>query len=292
MRPVSLLFHDVYESDPRESGFRSPAADRYKLSVAQFEAQLDGLLELRIPLTPRSWSEGGSPESRLSTLRQAQGGPEGGRATTGSGRPETLEERIPVVLTVDDGGASYYTAIAHRLEALGLRAHCFVSTDYIGERGFLTPQQIRDLDARGHTIGTHSASHPARFSTLTTSDMRREWSDSRQRLEDILNHAVTVGSVPGGYFSLAVAEAAAHAGLRTLYTSEPTTRSSMSAGLRVVGRFTIRRGHPRDMARRFASVAPWARCGAWVGWNAKALVKPVLGASYSRVADWILEPNR
>jgi peptidoglycan/xylan/chitin deacetylase (PgdA/CDA1 family) len=143
MRPVSLLFHDVYESDPRESGFRSPAADRYKLSLPDFEAQLDGLAELRIP-DPRS--------------------------------------RIPAVITVDDGGVSYYTVIADRLEALGLRAHGFVSTDYIGERGFLTPQQIRELDARGHTIGTHSASHPARFSALTISDMRREWSDSRQRL--------------------------------------------------------------------------------------------------------------
>ena len=264
MRRVSLLFHDVYESDPRESGFRSPAADRYKLSVAEFEAQLDGLVELRIPLARRSSSSGG-------------------------GNPES---RIPAVITVDDGGVAYYTVIADRLEALGLRAHCFVSTDYIGERGFLTPERIRELDARGHTIGTHSASHPARFSALTTADMRREWSDSRQRLEDIVDHAVTVGSVPGGYFSRAVAEAAAYAGLQTLYTSEPTTRRSMLDGLRVVGRFTIRRGHPSDMARRFASAAPWARCGAWVGWNAKALIKPVLGASYSRVADWILEPNR
>jgi peptidoglycan/xylan/chitin deacetylase (PgdA/CDA1 family) len=253
MRPVSLLFHDVYESDPRESGFRSPAADRYKLSVPEFEGQLDRLVEIRIP----------NPESR-----------------------------IPAVITFDDGGLSYYTVIADRLEALGLRAHCFVSTDYIGERGFLTPQQIRELDARGHTIGTHSVSHPARFSALTTSEMRREWSDSRQRLEDIVDHPVTVGSVPGGYFSRKVAEAAAYAGLRTLYTSEPTTRSSMFDGLRVVGRFTIRRGHAPDMAFRFASAAPWARCGAWVGWTAKALVKPVLGASYSRVADWILESNR
>jgi peptidoglycan/xylan/chitin deacetylase (PgdA/CDA1 family) len=243
----------VYESSPSESGFRSPAADRYKLSVPEFEAQLDRLAQLRVP---------------------------------------NLESRIPAVVTVDDGGISYYTVIADRLEALGLRAHCFVSTDCIGERGFLTPQQIRELDARGHTIGTHSASHPTRFSALTTSDMRREWSDSRQRLEDIVDHPVTVGSVPGGYFSRAVAEAAAYAGLRTLYTSQPTTRPSTVDGLRVVGRFTIRRGHAADMALRFASAAPWARCGAWLGWNAKALVKPVLGASYSRVADWILEPNR
>ena len=253
MRPVCLLCHDVSESDPRESGFRSPAADRYKLSVPEFEAQLDRLAELRIP----------DPQSR-----------------------------IPAVLTFDDGGISYYTVIADRLEALGLRAHCFVSTDRIGERGFLTPQQIRELDARGHTIGTHSASHPTRFSALTTSDMRREWSDSRQRLEDIVDHPVTVGSVPGGYFSRAVAEAAAYAGLRTLYTSQPTTTPSLFDDLRVVGRFTIRRGHAPDMAFRFASAPPWARCSAWVGWNAKALVKPVLGASYSRLADWILEPNR
>jgi peptidoglycan/xylan/chitin deacetylase (PgdA/CDA1 family) len=267
MRPVSLLFHDVYESAPCESGFRSPAADRYKLSVPEFEAQLDGLVELRTA----------NPEFRPST---------------GSGRPAVLEWRIPIVITVDDGGVSFHTAIADRLETLGLRAHCFISTDYIGERGFLTPQQIRELDARGHVIGTHSASHPARFSALEASEMRREWSDSRQRLEDIVDHAVTVGSVPGGYFSRAVADAAADAGLRTLYTSEPTTKPSTLDGLRIVGRFTLRRGHPPDMAFRFASSAPWARCGAWVGWNAKALVKPVLGASYSRVANWILEPNR
>jgi peptidoglycan/xylan/chitin deacetylase (PgdA/CDA1 family) len=253
MRIVSLLFHDVYESDPRESGFRSPAADRYKLSVPDFEAQLDGLVERRIP----------DPGSR-----------------------------IPAVITVDDGGVSYYTAVADRLEAAGLRGHCFVTTDFIGERGFLTSQQLRELDERGHVVGTHSASHPARFSALTGPDMRREWSESRQRLEDIVGHAVTVGSVPGGYFSRAVAEAAADAELRTLYTSEPTTRPSIVEDCRVLGRFTIRRGHPRDMTRRFASGSPWARCGAWVRWNAKAVVKPMLGASYSRVADWILEPNR
>jgi peptidoglycan/xylan/chitin deacetylase (PgdA/CDA1 family) len=264
MRPVSLLFHDVYASSPRESGFNSLAADRYKLSVPEFDAQLDGLADLRIPLVRRtSWRQGGNPPSR-----------------------------IPAVLTFDDGGVSFHTLIADRLEALGARAHCFVSTDYIGEHGFLTPQQIRELDARGHVIGTHSSSHPSRFSALTSAEMRREWADSRQRLEDILDHPVTVGSVPGGYFSRAVAEAAAAAGLQTLYTSEPTTKPSMVDGLRVAGRFTIRRGHPPEMALRFASPAPWARCGAWVGWNAKALVKPVLGASYSRVADWILEPNR
>jgi len=253
MQVVSLLFHDVYATDPRESGFRSPAADRYKLTIPAFEAQLDGLEDLRIP----------NPESR-----------------------------IPVVITVDDGGVSYYATIADRLESMGLRGHCLVSTDFTGGRGFLSAAQIRELDARGHVIGTHSASHPPRFSALTPADMRHEWSESRMKLEDILGRAVTVGSVPGGYFSDAVAKAAVDAGLRTLFTSEPTTKPSAFDECELIGRFTIRRGHPADMARRLAASAPWARCSAWVGWNAKELVKPMLGASYARIADWILEPNR
>lgn len=253
MRIVSLLFHDVFASDPGESGFRSPAADRYKLSIPDFEAQLDGLVESRIP----------DPGSRL-----------------------------PVHLTFDDGGVSYYTAVADRLEAADLRGHCFVTTDYVGRHGFLTPAQIRELAARGHTIGTHSASHPARFSALSPADMRREWVVSRQQLEDVLGQPVTVGSVPGGYFSAEVAKAAAASGLSKLFTSEPTAKSLNVDGCEVIGRFTIRRGHPPDMARRFVSQSPWARCGAWVGWNAKGLVKPMLGGSYARIADWILEPNR
>ena len=47
MQTVSLLFHDVYAADPRESGFGSPAADRYKLSLGQFDEQLAGLALVR-----------------------------------------------------------------------------------------------------------------------------------------------------------------------------------------------------------------------------------------------------
>ena len=270
MRVVSLLFHDVYESDPRESGFRSPAADRYKLTVPDFEAQLDGLAGVHVE-TPWLANE---------FLR------------TGEPRIPDPGSRIPAAITFDDGGESYYTVAADRLEALDWRGHCFVSTDFIGQRGFLTPAQLRELDARGHVIGSHSASHPARFNSLTLAEMRAEWSDSRQKLEDVLGHAVTVGSVPGGYFSDDVAKTAGDAGLRVLFTSEPTTRMTSAHDLFLIGRFTIRRGHPSYAAQRFVVATPWARCSAWVGWNAKALVKPVLGASYARIADWILEPNR
>ena len=122
------------------------AADRYKLSLRQFDAQLAGLAQVRAdaPVLVQEIS-GGLKASWLPAS-----GYEGVDA--------------PYLMTVDDGGVSYYTLVADRLEARGWRGHCFVSTDAIGTRGFLTASQLRELDTRGHVIGSHSASHPARFS--------------------------------------------------------------------------------------------------------------------------------
>jgi peptidoglycan/xylan/chitin deacetylase (PgdA/CDA1 family) len=243
MRTVSLLFHDVYDADPRESGFASEAADRYKLPLTDFDAQLEGL--------------------------------------TGFHRDDFR-------VTVDDGGLSYYTHVADRLERQGWRGICFVTTNLIATPGFLDAQMLRELDRRGHVIGTHSLSHPKRFSALKPDAMQREWGLSRAILEDILGHPVTVGSVPGGYFSHTVARSAAEAGLRTLFTSEPTTSVGSEYGCTLLGRFTIRKDDANSLARRLVAPAPWTRWTAWASWNAKGLVKPLLGTNYMRVADWLL----
>jgi peptidoglycan/xylan/chitin deacetylase (PgdA/CDA1 family) len=257
MRHVSLLFHDVYVRDPRESGFSSRAADRYKLSAAEFEGQLRGLQSLVSGLSSNS-----------------------------DQRPKTIDQR-PFTITVDDGGVSYYTQVADRLEALGWRGYCFVTTDCIGQAGFLTAGQIRELDARGHVIGSHTASHPYRFHTCTPDRMREEWTRSRARLEELLGHTVTVASVPGGFFSRAVARAAEDAGITMLYTSEPLARVWREGACTLAGRFALRAGCAPTTAARFVGLSPWTRCREWTSWNVKGLVKPVLGQSYARVADWV-----
>ena len=264
MPVLSLLFHDVYAADPRESGFASEAADRYKLSAPAFDAQLQGVARVRRD-APLLVTEPGSQNAS------------GGRST-----------QDPFVITLDDGGVSYYTIVADRLEALGWRGHCFVSTDAIGSRGFLDAPQIRELDARGHVIGSHTASHPSRFSACSVDRMQQEWVRSRQALEDLLGHEVTVASVPGGSYSRTVARIALDAGLKTLFTSEPITAIRDEQGCRVLGRFTIRRGDSPDTARRLVLPAPWTRWSAWASWNAKGLVKPLLGSAYARMADVVL----
>jgi peptidoglycan/xylan/chitin deacetylase (PgdA/CDA1 family) len=258
MRAVSLLFHDVYIANPRESGFGSAAADRYKLALSDFDAQLQRLAAA-------------APGKPLLAPSLACG-----------------DENTPFLITVDDGGVSYYTLFAERLEALGWRGQCFVATAMIGQPGFLSAAQIRELDARGHVIGSHSVSHPPRFSACSINRMHGEWADSRAALEDVLGHEVRVASVPGGYYSRTVARTARRAGLHVLFTSEPTTALRDEDGILVVGRFTIRRGDDADTARRLVRPEPWTRCLAWATWNAKGVVKPLLGPSYRRVADWIM----
>ena len=276
-RAVSLLFHDVYVADPAESGFVSDAADRYKLRLPDFDAQLDRVAAARGD-APVMVGRGGSGE-RGDVTQSSQ--------RSGDRRESSLASSAqPWLITFDDGGVSYHTAIADRLESRGWRGHCFVTTDCIGRRGFLDAAQIRELDARGHVIGSHSATHPTRFSACSYQQMVAEWRTSRQALEDVLGHDVRVASVPGGYFSPVVARSAQEAGLAVLFTSEPVTSIESEPGFTLIGRFTIRLGDAHDAAMRFVAPAPWARAGAWASWNAKGLIKPLLGSSYSRVADW------
>ena len=242
---VNLLFHDVFVTDPAESGFQSPAADRYKLPIGVFQEHLDHVALLRSPALPFS-------------------------------------------LTFDDGGESYYTVIADILERMNWRAHCFVPTDFIDRPGFLTRRQIRELDARGHCIGAHSASHPARMSSCDDAVLRDEWTRSVGVLENLLGHAVRLASVPGGYYSTAVARAAQAAGIRTLFTSEPVTRAFVIGECTIVGRFAIRQYNAATLSARLVHTGPWTRVAMWTDWNVKALCKPILGPAYVRVADWLM----
>lgn len=258
---LALLFHDVYQSDPASSGFAGVAAARYKLSLAEFERQLDGLAR---------------------NLRRAPGLLHGASVAT----PDSALAPT-VTLTFDDGGASYLGLVADRLEHRGWRAHCLVTTDRIGSRGFLDAAGLRELHARGHAIGSHSASHPARFAALDDARLHAEWRDSRTALEDLLGAPVSTGSVPGGDYAPRVARAAAACGLALLFTSEPVQRPERVAGCLVVGRYAVRHGARPDLCARLARDDPATLAAEWLVWNAKKPLKACLRAGYPRVAGWM-----
>src|SRR6266853_137198 len=258
MKATSLMYHDVVEGDdPDSSGFPGGAAALYKLPRAAFERHLEALS-----------AAGGRPQ-----VAAAEGWDCGQR----------------LFLTFDDGGVSASSVIAPLLDKYQWRGHFFMTTNCIGRQGFLTADQLRELARQGHVIGTHSSSHPTVMSALSRSELLAEWSTSRARLEDILGARVEVASVPGGYYSSAVGETAAEAGIRILFYSHPTVQAHRAAGCWVLGRYHLQRHMSAETAAGFA-VSRWApRFRQALLWNCKKAAKTVAGGAYLKLWRTLLE---
>ena len=88
-----------------------------------------------------------------------------------------------VVLTFDDGPAGATTdAVLAALAAECLRATFFV----VGERTAARPDQLRRIAAAGHTIGTHTATHPI-LATLAPAAAEREILSGFRTVDTILH---------------------------------------------------------------------------------------------------------
>ena len=95
------------------------------------------------------------------------------------------DERV-AWLTIDDGPSADTRAILDLLDARGTKATFFL----VGERALQRPDEVRELLRRGHGIGNHSATHPAKwFWALGPARLRREIGDTQRILADITGEA-------------------------------------------------------------------------------------------------------
>ena len=252
MKVTALMYHDVVgEEGFAGSGFAGGDAHIYKLTRDAFAAHLAAISAVvsPAPVAP----------ALLETIHDAPSSP-----------PQ-------VALTFDDGGVGAITHAAPLLESAGWRGHFFVTTDWIGRPGFLNAAQVAELHRRGHVIGSHSCSHPPRISACDDAQLALEWRDSVRLLGDIVGAPITVASVPGGYYSDRVADAARAAGVRVLFTSEPTRTVRHRGDLALVGRLTLMRDDPPALARAFASGERLPALRQAALWSAKKVVKRVGG---------------
>jgi peptidoglycan/xylan/chitin deacetylase (PgdA/CDA1 family) len=259
MKVICILYHDVVRFGKFESsGFLIPGADRYKLDTDEFDRHLNAIA--------------GTVEKTPVALTNLD--------------DELLDEQL--LFTFDDGGASSYSVIADALENYGWRGYFFVTTNFVDTPRFLTRGQIRELRKRGHVIGSHSCSHPLQMSRCSLSRLDKEWTQSVKALEDILGESVDMASVPGGAYSKSVAESAGAAGIRALFTSEPTTRCWKVGTMCVLGRFTVRQGMVSKAVVRLISSRGLERFRQSASWKAKSVLKTVGGKYYGRLRNRLL----
>jgi peptidoglycan/xylan/chitin deacetylase (PgdA/CDA1 family) len=208
---------------------------------------------------------------------------------------DAILERRPAagapLFTFDDGGSAAQAA-ADQLESRGLRGHFFVTANYIGAPGFVNAAAIRDLDRRGHVVGSHSCSHPLRIGHCSIEQLHDEWMRSRDVISGLLGRPITFASVPGGDFQPPVAEAAAAAGFTDLFTSEPTPVSRPAFALTLHGRFTVRSWTRASTAAALAGGDYLPRVRQALAWNVKKLGKQLGGERYLRVRQLVLGDGR
>jgi peptidoglycan/xylan/chitin deacetylase (PgdA/CDA1 family) len=241
MKLRSLMYHDIVAPGHDDSsGFPGAAAARYKLDTNAFAQHLGTLAGSGLRFASVN-SAAASSEARC-------------------------------LLTFDDGGASA-VEIAAALAAHGMTGHFFVVTERIGQPGFVTADDLRMLRAAGHVVGSHSHTHPAEISRLGAAALAAEWQQSVDRLRQCLGEPILVASVPGGFYSRPVALAAAAAGIRYLFTSEPTARTHQVDGCLVLGRYALWRGMGPQRALALARGQGLACRWQWLIWNSKKPLK-------------------
>jgi peptidoglycan/xylan/chitin deacetylase (PgdA/CDA1 family) len=136
----------------------------------------------------------------------------------------------PVIISVDDGYVDDVRTILPDLERWHMVATFFVITGRTHEPGFVTADQIRQLDRAGMDVGDHTAHH-VDLRLLTPAQLRMETAGSRHELQSILGHPVYYFAYPFGDFNDQVLAAVRAAGFTMAYTTEGGSTESSDAPL-------------------------------------------------------------
>ena len=152
---------------------------------------------------------------------------------------------ISCAVTFDDGRAGTFVHALPALLESQIPATLFAISGFLGRPGFMEPWMLRVWHAAGLRVGSHSVTHRP-LPSLSQRDARRELSDSKARLEDILGAPVADFALPGGNDTRRVRQLALESGYARVYTSRPAFARE---GDRALPRFAIRETTPVDAIR-------------------------------------------
>jgi peptidoglycan/xylan/chitin deacetylase (PgdA/CDA1 family) len=213
MIPI-LAYHQIVDDDFDVN--TAPVGDRpYCLEESAFREQMDYLTQQRYTVL--------SLNQLMDNLHHKTESPE-----------------QTVVITFDDGHISNYTRALPILLERAMTATFFIVTSRVGESDWLNGSQMRELQQRGMTIGSHTVSHPF-LSQLGVQEVRWELEQSKKTLENELGTPIAAFAVPYGYEPAGLEQIAKECGYRAVCNSRLGLVNTRANILRLP-RVTIRRG--------------------------------------------------
>ena len=134
----------------------------------------------------------------------------------------------PIILSFDDGYEDNWRVVLPMLEERGMKAVFYMVTNSIGKPGYLTWDNLFDMERRGMEIGSHTANHLP-LTTLSPEKQREELRLSKLMLEWKGMKTIYSFSYPNGSYNAGVVTMLAEeedltavtgeAGLNTLETN-------------------------------------------------------------------------
>ncbi len=148
--------------------------DDYTVTPTEFAEQMDALA-----------ADGYTTISVLDFLKAKKG-------------KQTLPDK-PVIVTFDDGYSDNYTEALPILEERGMKATVFMVTNDVGLPGYLTWDQLHDMEDRGIELGSHTANHLP-LTEMSVEEARDEVQKSKLQMEWKGLKTVFVLSYPNGSY--------------------------------------------------------------------------------------------
>ncbi|MEA3478823.1 MAG: polysaccharide deacetylase family protein [Bacteroidota bacterium] len=109
-----------------------------------------------------------------------------------------------VILTIDDGYKSFYTYGFPILLEFGFKATVFINTNHVGDKDYMSWEQLRKINKAGMEIGCHSHAH-GHFLDFSGQEMlnafARDLSMFKRELKEKLGIQSKVYSYPFGEFN-------------------------------------------------------------------------------------------
>lgn len=140
-----------------------------------------------------------------------------------------------VAVTFDDGFENIIENALPELEKRGIPSTIFVITQGLGQfpdwltstvdrkqhGKLMSADQLQKLPSNLVSVGSHTMTHPA-LPSLSEREARRELSESRTKLEKLLNGRVALFSFPYGAFNQKLVSWCQEIGYERVFTSSPT----------------------------------------------------------------------
>jgi peptidoglycan/xylan/chitin deacetylase (PgdA/CDA1 family) len=132
---------------------------------------------------------------------------------------DRVREEPDVYITFDDGNSSDFHIALPALIKRKLRARFFVVSERMGQPGFLSADQVKELDNAEMSIGSHGTQHRP-WAQLSPKLLKEELELSRKALELLLKKPVDEAACPFGSYNRRVLNHIRSSGYKAVFTSD------------------------------------------------------------------------